>query len=193
MPPGRALNHLGARHGRAVHVTSAWRRHNDRLARSNAQHWFSKKPRGGVTLFELLVVLFLMGISAALVWPAISAKPNRVLDVEAPDPAAVAQREAGQAVTLPDTVVDAVLTTARRAAIKRGEPVRLRMATDGVWAMISVKDGLAIETGRAATAPGWAVDVVVDALGTCVLSPGVVPPARAQSWDALACRWRGLQ
>lgn len=149
--------------------------------------------RRGVTLFELLVVLVLMTISAALVWPAISSVPDRLVDSEAQDPADVLQRQAGQATPLPDAAVDPVLTSARRAAIKRGEPVRVRVERDGVWAIVSVKGGLAIETGRVAMELAWLPDVVVDALGTCLLSPNVSRPAGAQSWDALACRWRGAR
>lgn len=144
--------------------------------------------RCGVTLLELLVVLVLMAISAALVLPALSAKSVDTSLSE--DAVASATASNGQSFLAPDAVIGAILTNTRRLAVKRGEPMRLRVAQDGVWAVVPLKGGPAISDGRAPLPLLWFPDVVVDALGACVLSRLVVAPAGAHAWDALACRWR---
>ncbi|MBC8087991.1 MAG: prepilin-type N-terminal cleavage/methylation domain-containing protein [Phycisphaerae bacterium] len=145
-------------------------------------------PRTGVTLLELLVVLVLMAISAALVLPALSAK---TVETRMPGDEDGAATPGGRQTYLPpDAAISAVLTSARRAAVQRGEPVHLRVAADGVWAIVPLRGGAAISDGRASLPLLWLPDVVVDALGTCVLSQSVVAPATASAWDALACRWR---
>ncbi|MEP6764606.1 MAG: prepilin-type N-terminal cleavage/methylation domain-containing protein [Gemmatimonadaceae bacterium] len=133
-------------------------------------------PRSGVTLLELLVVLVLMSISAALVMPSLRL-PKSLNVTDGTD---------GRVTT----AVDVVMTNARRIAIKRGEPVRLRMAWDGVWAIVPAKGGEAIQTGRISESLPWIPDVTIDAMGICVLNDGVVPRANARSWDALGCRWQ---
>jgi prepilin-type N-terminal cleavage/methylation domain-containing protein len=131
--------------------------------------------RRGVTLVELLVVLVLMAISAALVVPALRPRSGDAL-----------RDGDGQ----PMSPVDAVLTEARRLAIKRGEPMHLRVTSDGVWAVAPLAGGDAIRDGRLPTALGWVPDVVIDAMGVCALASGTVAPQFATAWDALQCRWR---
>ena len=142
--------------------------------------------RRGVTLLELLVVLVLMAIASALVLPAVRFPGIGSFDGEALTPSKNAP--SGELIQSPE--VDGVLTQARRLAIKRGEPVRLRVATDGVWAIVSANSGQPIKSGRVSEALSWRPDVTVDAVGTCMLQPTVVPSATAVAWDALACRWR---
>ncbi|GEM_PF-2125820 len=142
--------------------------------------------RPGVTLLELLVVLVLMAISAVLVLPALTAKSAYS---ELPDDA---EASTGQRpYVAADPAVDLVLTTTRRLAVRQGEPLRVRVAPDGVWAILPLKGGLPVGDGRASLPLTWLPDVVVDALGTCVLAPSVSAPTGATAWDALACRWRG--
>lgn len=141
--------------------------------------------RCGVTLLELLVVLVLMAIASALVVPALRF-PSTSLGIE--DGASMSgQRRTG---LIPTPEVDGVLANARRIALKRGEPVRLRVASDGVWAIAPLNGGEAIENGRVTQALSWQPDLTIDAIGTCVLSANVAPLAGAAAWDALACRWR---
>lgn len=157
------------------------------------QQWASQRRqsqrynsvRRGVTLLELLVVLVLMAIATALVVPALRF------------PSASLATEAGGSLTghwqsglIPTPEVDGVLAGARRLALRRGEPVRLRVASDGVWAVAPLKGGEAIQTGRVTQALSWQPDLTIDAMGTCVLAPNVLPRAGAAAWDALACRWR---
>lgn len=116
-------------------------------------------PRG-VTLLELLIVLVVMTVAAALVLPAFGAPP-------APADSPQAQ----------------VIAAARRTAIRRAEPLRIRLFADGAWSIRSQRDGALVDSGRvdAALAPS---DVLVDPLGSCVpvgQSTGVM------TFDPLSC------
>lgn len=146
--------------------------------------------RRGVTLLELLVVLVLMAIASALVLPAIRF-PRSVASLQddgnEAESSATDRKPFG---LMPSPEVDEVLTQARRLAIKRGEPVRLRVATDGVWAIVAASSGEALESGHVAGALSWQPDLTVDAVGTCMLQSSVAPRVNAATWDALACRWR---
>ena len=129
--------------------------------------------RRGVTLLELLVVLVLMGIAAVVVAPALS---RPVLPPASGGTDAVAE----------------LVASARRAAIRRGEPVRLRLAPDGVWALVADRNGAVIASGRVpAGRPDDAetVDVRIDAMGSC--TPAGALNARLQrterAFDPLAC------
>ena len=127
-----------------------------------------QRVRRGVTLLELLVVLTLMGAAAALVAPALGVWPS----------------SGSSGAT---TAVNAALTSARRQAIRRAEPLRVRVAADGVWALVSQRDGAVIDSGRVAMADDATVepiDLLIDALGTCM------PPAGRSGGaavDLLAC------
>lgn len=116
-------------------------------------------PRG-VTLLELLIVLVLMTVAAALVLPAFGARP--------------ASTETAQA---------RVVAAARRTAIRRAEPLRMRLSADGAWSIRSQRDGALIDSGRVREALPPS-DVLVDPLGSCIpvgQSAGVV------TFDPLAC------
>ena len=142
----------------------------------------TRSVRGGVTLIELLVVLVLLAVTAAVVLPVLTPPATATDD----DPAAT------------------VVASARREAIRRGEPLRLRIDTDGVWALVTLHDGVAIEGGRLlgvtraadnavrpaadnyTTATGIALVLTIDALGSC--QPGD-HDAHGTSYDPLTCRW----
>lgn len=126
-------------------------------------------------MLELLVVLVLISISAALVLPSLR-MPNSLNVTEGTD---------GRVAT----AVDVVMTNARRIAIKRGEPIRLRVARDGVWAIVPAKGGEAIQAGRISELLQWVPDVTIDAMGVCVLNEGATPLSNARAWDAIGCHW----
>lgn len=116
-------------------------------------------PRG-VTLLELLIVLVLMTVAAALVLPAFGARP--------------ASAETAQA---------RVIAAARRTAIRRAEPLRMRMFADGAWSIRSQRDGALVDSGSVHEALP-ASDVLVDPLGSCIpvgQSTGVM------TFDPLSC------
>ena len=123
----------------------------------------------GYTLIEVLVVLVVMGLAAALVAPALL--PRRS------DPAAV--------VTL--------VRHARAAAIRRAEAISLRIEASGAWRMdgaASIQAG-AIATGRLPSPPPAAVTLVFSPLGSC--SPDVESAAAGQALglDPLTCEAAG--
>ncbi|MGV3711296.1 MAG: prepilin-type N-terminal cleavage/methylation domain-containing protein [Gemmatimonas sp.] len=137
-----------------------------------------RRTRRGVTLVELLVVLVLMAIGSALIVPAL-----RLPDTESAE-GPVANG------LMPSPEVDGVIATARKLALDRGEPLRLRMAADGVWGIVSARNGAAIASGRSEAHPSWAPDMTIDATGTCILGERATLRAGARAWDGLACRWR---
>ncbi len=142
----------------------------------------TRSSRRGVTLIELLVVLVLLAVTAAIVLPALT-PPAAASD---DDPAAT------------------VVASARRLAIRRGEPLRLRIDTDGVWALVTLHDGVALDGGRfrrvtrsgdnraeraadnTTTGAGIALVLTIDALGSC--QPGD-QLAHGESYNPLTCRW----
>lgn len=126
--------------------------------------------RQGVTLLELLVVLILMALSAAVVLPALL--PPSSVSVELPGAAALAH--------------------ARRAAISRGESMRFQLSSDGGWALASLHDGSAVDSGRVLSrgATGetiMALNVLISPLGTCL---PVVTDGALATFDPLSCAWQ---
>ena len=120
---------------------------------------YPASARRGVTLLELLVVLTLMGVASALVVPALA---RRALQADGAD------------VT--------IVVAARRTAIGRAEPLRLRLFADGAWTLTAQRDGAVVDSGHVRDSLP-AEDLLLDALGGCVPSPR--GPARA--FDPMAC------
>jgi prepilin-type N-terminal cleavage/methylation domain-containing protein len=119
--------------------------------------------RPGVTLLELLVVLVLLGLVAALTAPAA---------LRAPTDAALSEETR-------------VVSMTRAAAVRRGETLALDVRADGVWTMkVARGDSLPLGEGRIA-APRPPVRLLVTPLGVC-LPDG--DDADAAPWDATACR-----
>src|SRR5881396_118968 len=131
----------------------------------------SARARGGLvvfkgyTLIEVLVVLVVMGLAAALVAPAFL--PRR---------------------SDPDGVVGLV-RHARAAAIRRAEEISLQIEASGAWrldAAASLQAG-AIATGRISSPPPATLTLVFSPLGSC--SPDVESAAAGQALglDPLTC------
>lgn len=125
--------------------------------------------RAGVTLLELLVVIVVLAVSAAVVLPAL--RP----------PAST-----------PASAEDALLSATRRTAIARGEPVRLRLDADGTWGVAGARTGTVIDTGRIMAHPR-PLDISVDPRGSCtpVASQRTASLPGGLSFDPLACRMKG--
>ena len=128
--------------------------------------------RLGVTLLELLVVLILMALSAAVVLPALL--PPSTVSMDPPGAAALAH--------------------ARRSAIRRGESMRFQLSVDGAWALASVHDGNAVDSGRVLSRglngdTIVALNVLINSLGTCL---PVAADGASASFDPLACVWRPM-
>lgn len=128
-----------------------------------------RTPRG-VTLLELLVVLVLLGIAAAVVAPVLRVPPRA---------------DAGD--TLQRVVADA-----RALAVRRAESLVLDVAPDGAWTL-ATRDAALVAQGRveAAATSSIPARLVVTALGACVPdpSPNAAPgSALDAAWDPAACR-----
>ncbi len=122
----------------------------------------SRRPRRGVTLLELLVVITLIGLAAALGAPA--------LRRERPDPTTDAQR---------------VVAFARAAAVRRGETLVLETARSGVWTLVVARgDSQPLRRGTIAAPAALPARLLVSPLGSC-LPDGERADA---AWDPAACR-----
>lgn len=169
VPPkgATAIRYPGVRMAVGTEVTISDPLPQRSFARARSQGAFRK--RAGVTLLELLVVLVVVTVSAAIVLPAL--RP----------PAAS-----------PTDASDALVAATRRTAIARGEPVRLRLDADGTWGVIGARTGTVIDTGRVEAHPR-ALDITVDPRGTCtpVGVQSTAGSAGGMSFDPLACRTNG--
>lgn len=119
--------------------------------------------RRAVTLLELLVVLVLLGLSAAVVMPALR---------------------------LPVTAgPDSPLVRARTVAVRRGEAVRLEIDRDGGWTVRPATDrgGALLLSGSGTTSGSMTtpVSIVITALGTCLPESAAAPGAAP--WDPVRC------
>ena len=131
-------------------------------------HALLPHPRAGLTLLELLVVLAIVAITTAVV--PLAWRPSRVTSGSA---------------------LGALIQTARRDAIRRGEELRLRVDPDGAWVLAAREGAEIIETGRIAS-PSAAVSLRVDALGTCRPGADLAPAGVAvpgASFDMLGCQY----
>jgi len=119
--------------------------------------------RCGFTLLELLVVLVLLGLSAAVILPSIRL------------PFRSAERSP--------------IERARAVAVRRGESVRLTIGDTGVWSVAGTADTAGVillaGTGGLASGAGAARSVVISALGLCMPEG---PAARGTPpWDPARC------
>ena len=119
--------------------------------------------RRGFTLVEMLVVLVLIGLAAALVAPAFV--PTRA-------------RQTRELVEL--------IGATRDAAVRRGEVVSLHVERSGAWQV----EGVA--AGRLATPlPAAPFTLIVSPLGSCAFDVRSGAAAQAISLEPLTCEVRG--
>lgn len=108
------------------------------------------RPRAGLTLLEVLVVLAIVAITASVVpvaWRGLPSTGSR-------DPQLFPHEFHG------------VVQQARREAIRRGESLLLRADADGAWVLITTQGTRTIAEGRVTgTTPSRRLRI--DALGTC--------------------------
>lgn len=128
--------------------------------------------RRGVTLLELLVVLLLLGITAALVLPALAPR--------------LASRPEGA------DGVAGLVASARRQAIRRAESLKLRVDRDGIWALVSARDGAVVDGGRiplrGAEQGVEPTELTIDALGSCMPSgSGASASSAPRRFDPMSC------
>lgn len=118
------------------------------------------------------MVLILMALSAAVVLPALL--PPSSISTEAPGAAALAH--------------------ARRSAIRRGESMQFRLSADGAWALASLHDGNAVDSGRVLSRGVngdtiMMLNILINPLGTCL---PVAADGALATFDPLACAWRPM-
>jgi prepilin-type N-terminal cleavage/methylation domain-containing protein len=121
---------------------------------------------GGFTLIEMLVVLVLLGMAAALAAPAFwSSRP-------APP------------------ALNSLLPGSRDAAARRGETVYLRIAKSGEWRMEGAASSGAgpLATGRVDPFPGLPLTIIVSPLGSCAFDLRSTEAARSIRLDPLTCK-----
>jgi prepilin-type N-terminal cleavage/methylation domain-containing protein len=124
--------------------------------------------RAGYTLLEVIVVLILLAVAAAVVAPGLLS--NR------PEPASEVR-----------TLVD----NARQASVRRGEMVRLTIDRSGLW-RATVGTGSEREllmAGRLDAPPGAAADLIFSPLGTCGIAAGS-DQGPLTAYDPLTCEER---
>lgn len=120
----------------------------------------ARRARRGVTLIEVVVVLALLGVAAALAGPVL-ARPR-------------AEGDAAEAVA-----------RARALALRRAETVRFAMDADGAWRAQrweGARDEAPLLAGRA-RAGARAPSLRITPLGACLLTDA----GDARAWDPLAC------
>jgi len=119
--------------------------------------------RRAFTLLELLVVLVLIGLSAAVVLPSF----------QLPAPSG------------PESAV----LRARTLAVRRGESVRLSTDRDGRWQVVATADTegsiLLAGGGGGASDSGVVGSMVISALGLCL--PEGHSAAGTPAWDPVRC------
>ena len=124
----------------------------------------------GFTLVEMLVVLVLLGLAAALVAPAIL--PSHHTDA---------------------SELSGLLAASRDAALRRGEVLWLRVESSGAWRIdgdASSAEG-AVATGQLATpVSGAGFTVMISPLGSCAFDVRSGAAARAIPLDPLTCEVR---
>ena len=122
----------------------------------------------GFTLVEVLVVLILMGLVAALVAPAL-----------------IPHRHEGSALA-------ALIESARDAAARRGETVYLTIMPTGEWRMEGGATPLegTLARGRVQPSLAVAVTLVVSPIGSCGFDARSAAAAVAVLLDPLTCEIR---
>ncbi len=124
--------------------------------------------RPGFTLVEILVVLILMGLAAALVAPALLAPHH-------------------QASTLND-----VFASAREAAARRGEVLYLSIEPTGRWRLEGGANPLegTLAAGRVEPFGAAPVTLIVSPLGSCAFDVRSAAAASALALEPLTCEIR---
>ncbi len=117
----------------------------------------------GFTLLEVVVVLVLLALAAAIVAPSLlSTHPENASEIQA------------------------LVGSTRQAAIRRGETVRLRVNRSGAWQAIAGTEPGSdlLMSGQLAGQPATTTDLIFSPLGTCAPA---VESGSVVALDPLTC------
>ena len=125
-----------------------------------------RAQRSGLTLIEVMIVIAILAIMAAIVYPIIFAQK--------PTPAATEM---------------AVVEHAKALAIARAEPVRVTIERDGTWQIVSeaAPDSAPLAFGALSEAPPEGLVLRVTQLGTC-LPVESAAAHEGSAVDAVSCK-----
>lgn len=125
--------------------------------------------RAGYTLLEVIVVLVLLTVAAAVIAPSLFPNP--------PEPTSEVR-----------TLVD----NARKASVRRGEMLHLRIERSGTWQAIvgSPPRRELLMSGRLSHPVSSRVELVFSPLGTCAPTAESGPAVALPAYDALTCQER---
>lgn len=121
-------------------------------------HGAPRTRRAGLTLVEVVAVLVVMGLTAALVVPSLA--PPRP----------------GQA------TLEHVIEASRATAIARSQLLSLRVDREGAWVLAGTPGGAVVREGRLPHSPGRALALQFSPLGSCTPDGPPLP-----AWDAARC------
>lgn len=116
--------------------------------------------RSGFTLLEVIVILALMAVAAAVVAPAFR-QPDR-----------------------PNDDLRAIVAGARELAVRRAEALVLHVDNRGAWRLTPASDTTAVSSGVLDRA-GQAARIRVTPLGACFNEAQSL--GAAVDWDAISC------
>jgi prepilin-type N-terminal cleavage/methylation domain-containing protein len=133
------------------------------MCRATASRWPS--ARAGYTLVEVVIVLILLGLAAALVAPSLFVSPPEQ-----------------------SSALQTLVQRSRDASVRRGEVVRLRIDRSGAWQVVAgAPPRRELLMGGRLGATSSAVELIFSPLGTC--APGVEsdPVEVLAGLDPLTC------
>jgi prepilin-type N-terminal cleavage/methylation domain-containing protein len=105
---------------------------------------FFRRSQRAFTIIEMVVVLAITGIALALVGPSLILPP-RTVDL------------------------GSIVSDARRAALRRSEPVLLTVSEKGEWKIDAATSGATIASGRGISVQPSEVRISISPLGLCTV------------------------
>lgn len=127
---------------------------------------YAAKVQSGFTMVEVIVVLVLLTLAAAVVAPSLLSSHSEV-----------------------SSELPRLMRSAREAAIRRGETVHLRIDQSGAWQVVAgpTPPGEILLAGQLSSLPGGPTHLVFSPLGTCGPAVESEPLAPLAAINPLTC------